>query len=406
MEIGLCYPERNWPSGSGESRKTHRRKLRGAVIVFLGMMLLLSGRKAYGAEVIHQSGMALQPYDTSIYDTVNNANETMTGYGHAYTNSRELNSVSGPSVQFRSLLYTEIPNPQSIAVSPDGKTAWVMSSYKSGSDNSRTGRIYRIDLSRFWKKKAAGSKDTGAIKAGPEIVTGHGQTLAYNPKSHELWYVRETKVLNTTLVRVNPKTMEVEKEIHFRFGSTIVFPPTFTFDKDGNCWTYTRSTGSNWVSAGTIRFYKGRIQENRVTFRMINQGLRYPPGNLCQTFGYNPVNDRLYVVADGEMLTVPAGKLSRHRVTPSDVQCIKFGGCREFEGLAFTETGCAYFATNKPSEIMRDRVSYNKALKLEAKYKRAKKNYARDRKAMKKEEEEQAQNITMEKIGKQLEDGL
>ena len=143
-----------------------------------------------------------------------------------------------------------------------------------------------------------------------------------------------------------------------------------------------------------------------MTFRMINQGLRYPPGNLCQTFGYNPVNDRLYVVADGEMLTVPAGKLSRHRVTPSDVQCIKFGGCREFEGLAFTETGCAYFATNKPSEIMRDRVSYNKALKLEAKYKRAKKNYARDRKAMKKEKEEQAQNITMEKIGKQLEDGL
>lgn len=370
------------------------------------MMFLLFGRKAYGAEVIHQSGMALQPYDTSIYDTVNNANETMTGYGHAYTNSQELNSVSGPSMQFRSLLYTEIPNPQSIAVSPDGKTAWVMSSYKSGSDNSRTGRIYRIDLSRFWKKKAAGSKDTGAIKAGPEIVTGHGQTLAYNPKSHELWYVRETKVLNTTLVRVNPKTMEVEKEIHFRFGSTIVFPPTFTFDKDGNCWTYTRSTGSNWVSAGTIRFYKGRIQGNRVTFRMINQGLRYPPGNLCQTFGYNPVNDRLYVVADGEMLTVPAGKLSRHQVTPADVQCIKFGGCREFEGLAFTETGCAYFATNKPSEIMRDRVSYNKALKLEAKYKRAKKNYARDRKAMKKEKEEQAQNITMEKIGKQLEDGL
>ena len=55
---------------------------------------------------------------------------------------------------------------------------------------------------------------------------------------------------------------------------------------------------------------------------------------------------------------------------------------------------------------MRDRVSYNKALKLEAKYKRAKKNYARDRKAMMKEKEEQAQNITMEKIGKQLEDGF
>ena len=147
----------------------------------------------------------------------------MTDYGHAYTNSQELNSVSGPSMQFRSLLYTEIPNPQSIAVSPDGKTAWVMSSYKSGSDNSRTGRIYRIDLSRFWKKKAAGSKDTGAIKAGPEIVTGHGQTLAYNPKSHELWYVRETKVLNTTLVRVNPKTMEWRR----KFISALA-PPSFS----------------------------------------------------------------------------------------------------------------------------------------------------------------------------------
>ncbi|MDO4384193.1 MAG: hypothetical protein Q4C18_06850, partial [Eubacteriales bacterium] len=155
-----------------------------ALVVFLLLWMGIFGAsQAYGAEIIHQNDMALQPYDTSTYDTVNNANETMTGYGHAYTDSTELNSISGPSMKFRSLLYTsDIPNPQSITVSPDGKTAWVMSSNKSGSDNARTGRIYRIDLSRFWKKKARGSKDSGAVKAGPEIVTGHGQTLSFNPK--------------------------------------------------------------------------------------------------------------------------------------------------------------------------------------------------------------------------------
>lgn len=407
-ETELLCPERTCPFHSGRNRAGVTFHVKVALVVFLLLWMGIFGTgQAYGAEIIHQNDMALQPYDTSTYDTVNNANETMTGYGHAYTDSTELNSISGPSMKFRSLLYTsDIPNPQSITVSPDGKTAWVMSSNKSGSDNARTGRIYRIDLSRFWKKKARGSKDSGAVKAGPEIVTGHGQTLSFNPKTHELWYVRETKVLNTTLVRVNPKTMEIEKEIHFRFGSTIVFPPTFVFDKDGNCWTYTRSTGSNWVSAGTIRFYKGKIEGNHVTFRMINQGLRYPPGNLCQTFGYNPQNDRLYVAANGEILTVPAGKLSRNRITASDVQCIKFGGCREFEGIAFTETGCAYFVTNKPSEIMRDSVSYQSALKLQAKYDKAKKEYAADRKALKKVKENQVQKIITEKIGDNLEEGL
>lgn len=370
------------------------------------LIVWASAKTVFGVDTVYQSGNALQPYDTSSYQTVFNANETMTGYSCAYTSSQELNSISGPEMKFRSLIYTEIPNPQSITVSPDGYTAWVLSSNKSGGDNSRTGRIYKVDLKRFWNRSASGSEDTSAVTAGPEIVTGHGQTLSYDPKHNELWYVRETKVLNTTLVRVNPDTMAVEKEIHFRFGETIVFPPTFVFDYDGNCWTYTRSTGSNWVSAGTIRFYKGTIQGDTVTFRMINQGLRYPPGTECQAFAYNPQNDRLYVVSNGEILTVPAGKLSRESITASDVQTIRFGGCREFEGLAFSEAGCAYFATNKPSEIMRDNVSYQSALKIQKKIDAAKKHYRSDSKAMNSAKKKQTEQIVTKKIGEDLNEGL
>lgn len=376
------------------------------VPVLLFFFLLIGGRPVYGVETIYQSYNALQPYSTSSYEMVYNANKTVTGYTCAYTTSQEMNSIDGGDMKFRSLIYTGIPNPQSMTVSDDGKTAWVMSSAKSGSDNSRRGRIYKVDLSRFWGKKASGSKDSDAVTAGPEIVTGHGQTLSYNPKTHELWYVRETKVTNTTLVQVDPDTMEVVKEIHFRFSGNIVFPPTFTFDGDGNCWTYTRSTGSSWVSRGTIRFYKGKIENDSVTFEMIQQGVRYPPGNLCQGFGYDPVNDLLYVGANGAVMTVPAKKLSQNAITADDVHTIRFDGTREFEGIAFDETGCAYFLTNKPSEIMRDTVSYQKALKLRTQFDEAKETYQADQEDMEAQKETETQEILTEKIGEALEEGL
>ncbi len=369
------------------------------------MIVLGASVTSQAKEVIYQNDLALQHYITKGYRLVYNSNQAMSTYSYAYSNSTTLESTSGTDAQFQSLIYTGIPNPQSMTVSPDGKTAWVMSSYQSGNDNARHGRIYRVDLSKYYGQEAYADEDKEGVTAGPEIVTGHGQTLSYNPATNELWYVRETKVQNTTLVQVDPDTLDVVKEIHFRFSSDYVFPPTFVFDREGNCWTYTRSVGSNWVPRGAIRFYKGKIEDDHVSFEMIPQGLRYPPGYLCQAFGYNPANDRLYVVSDGEYISVPASKAGEW--TADDVETTVFKGQRrEFEGIAFSEEGCGFLLVNKPSEIMRDKVTYESGLKERARIDEVKQVYASDQKDIEQKVEVEKDEIVLDNIGELLEEGL
>lgn len=375
------------------------------VLVILGItliMLAFSFCASYATENVYQSGTALDDsYSTSGYELIYNPHVSRAGGGEGRS---IMKTVSGPKMEFRTLIYPGISNPQSIAVSPDGNTAWVMNSYKSGNDNSRKGRIYRIDIGRYRDEDADEVSDEGAVTAGPLITTGHGQTLAYDPKTETLWYIRETKVSNTTLVQVDPDTMEIIKEIHFKFSNRVVFPPTFTFDREGNLWTYTRSIGTRWAPAGTIRFYKGTIEDDVISFEMIQQGLRYPPGKYCQSLGYNSSTDRLYVISDGVIFTVPASKLGN--ITADDVETLIFDGSREFEGMAFDEAGCAYFLTNNPSEIMRDEVSYVKSISEHDRIKEAKEQYDADTKGMEQAEEEGKKEIVREEVGSLLDEGL
>ena len=390
-----------------QKRMKMNRILRSAAAVaaLTVLIILCSAFRSYGVDVIYQSDMALQPYSTWDYGLVYNSNLAMSHYSSAYSNSTTLSSTSGPETEFQSLIYTGIPNPQSMTVAPDGKTAWVMASYASGSDNSRRGRVYRVDLSQYYGQEASADENTSAVTAGPVITTGHGQTLSYNPVTNELWYVRETKVENTTLVQVDPDTLDVVKEIHFRFSNRVDYPPTFVFDREGNCWTYTRSIGSSWVPRGAIRFYKGKIEDDHVTFEMVNQGLRYPPGYLCQAFGYNAANDRLYVVSDGEYISLPASKAGEW--TEDDVETTIFAGeRREFEGIAFSEEGCCFLLLNKPSEIMRDRVSYESGLKERARIEQVKETYSKDSEEHEAMVEEEKTELVLDTIGEMLEDGL
>lgn len=373
------------------------------------LMIMCSAASVNAVEHIYQKDYACAEFNASAYKIIYNENTTLGGYGYAYTNSTEYNSTSGPEMKFRSMIYTDIPNPQSICVNPEGTTAWVLSSYKSGSDNARHGRIYKVDIAKYWGKKAsADDKNSKAVTEGPEIVTGHGQTLGYNPVTNELWFTREAKGKSTTFVQVDPDTLEEVKEIHTPFGRRGTVPPVMTFDRDGNFWMYTRSAGTNYAPAGTIRFYKGKIENNHVSCIQVGQGLRYPPGPQCQAFGYNPYNDRLYVMSNGEILTVPATKLANCSATADDVECIKFLGSvkRECEGIAFNEEGCAFFMTNKPCEIMRDAVSYKSAVKERERIEKVKAQYKLDKEELDTEKKNQLDSLILDQISEELDNGF
>lgn len=379
------------------------------LIIALAFVIIVVGavNEAYAVEYINQSGYAMAEFNAGAYDIIYNKNTTLNGY--SFSTGSTYASTSGPKMSFESMIYTDIPNPQSICVNPEGTVAWVLSSYKSGSDNSRHGRVYRVDIAKYWGKDASGdNKNSKAVKAGPEIVTGHGQTIAYNPVKNELWYVRETKGKTTTFVQVDPDSLKIVKEIHTAFGRRGTVPPVMCFDREGNFWMYTRSAGTNYAPKGTIRFYKGKIENNRVSCVQVNQGLRYPPGPQCQAIGYNPYNDRLYVMANGEILTVPATKISKGKCTAKDVEVIIFNGAvrRECEGITFSEDGTAFFMTNKPCEIMRDSISYKTGVVERERIKEVKAQYKEDKAALDAEKNAQMDAMIIDQIGERLELGF
>ncbi|MBQ1490065.1 MAG: hypothetical protein IIZ43_03370 [Eubacterium sp.] len=374
------------------------------LLAVIALWLIMPAEADAAVEHIYQSSPALQPFTFSGFSVVNNANVTIS-YSYSGTSRQDYDSVTDdPKMKFRSLVYTpEIPNPQCITVDPAGKTAWIMSSYKGGSDNARTGRIYRVDIGKYWGKEAKGDRN-GSVKAGPTIVTGHGQTLSYNPVTKELWYVREVNARRTTFVQVDPKSLNVVKEIHCNFSTSTSTPPAFLFDIHGNAWMYIRSAGGKSVPRNALRFYKGKIEDDHVSFTMLMQGLRYPPGMGCQGFGYDPYHDLLYVCSDGQMIGVPAGKLCLGSATAEDVRTVRFtrSPAREFEGIAFSEEGCAFFVTNKSSEIMRDEVSYKEAVKERKRVNRVKAKYKKDKEALKEKEEAGLEELVLEQIGDTL----
>ena len=354
---------------------------------------------------IYQSTPALEPFTFAGFSTIDNPNH-MRGYGYSGTSRQDYDSVTDdPKMEFRSLVYTpSIPNPQGMTVDPEGNTAWVMSSYKGGADNSRKGRIYRVDLSKYWGQDAKGDEN-GSVTEGPMIVTGHGQTLSYNPVTKELWYVRAVNVHSTTFVQVDPESLDVVKEIHCTFSNKTVTPPAFCFDIHGNAWMYIRSSGGRYVPRNAVRFYKGKIENDHVSFTMQMRGLRYPAGSGCQGFGYDPGTDLLYVASDGQMVGVPAGKLDT--ATAEDVKTVTFtkSPSREFEGIAFSEEGCAFFLTNKRCEIMRDRVSYEKAMKEKERVQKVRAKYKKNQNDLNEKKDEELETLVIDQIGEKLRAG-
>ena len=315
-------------------------------------------------------GYAWAYEDYEGFYAVKNNTTMITDYKPKQTENQTYNSTtSDPKMKFQSLCYAyDVVNPQSLAIDPEGNTAWIMGNYNVGTDNKKRGRIWKISLKKYWGKDAKGDKNP-SIKEGPMIVTGHGQTLCYNRVTKTLWYLRETKTKKSTLVEVNPKTLEIIREIKFKFAANTILPTVMTIDYQGNFWMYTKCAGGTYVPEGALRFYQGRlIEEDKVQFDLVMTGLRTPPGPNCQAISYDPYENRIYCCSNGQIVSVPAAKMlypQTARVTPSEVKTIKFtrSPSREFEDIAFTQDGCAFFLSNRHVEIMRDAVTYKRAMK-------------------------------------------
>jgi len=196
-----------------------------------------------------------------------------------------------------------------------------------------------------------------AIKVGPAFTTGHGQSLAYNWKDHQLymWQDRESAprvpVSQAGVIQqLNPSSLQPVRLIHFRLKSKSLAVPgghVLAFDRQGNAYFWTRP------NATEVYLYRGRIGRRHVHFHLTSQVLQHGPGTCVQSMAYNPNNNRLYLVADGSIASLPASKLAGNgSLTSGDVKWTHFASKREFEGLSFGTDGKAYLLSNHQPEVL------------------------------------------------------
>ncbi|WP_318766349.1 hypothetical protein [Lactiplantibacillus carotarum] len=267
-------------------------------------------------------------------------------------------------------------NPQSAAFSKDDRYLYVMYvDNQQASDANQSGWVIRYDWTALTKlvnakgstmdmvrratnhyykgtQTATDKKVLKCMKVGPEFKSGHAQSLALNPKNNQLWFVKSYKSQTAVVERLSTSTLKPNAAVSFTMNATVHMGSTLTFDSAGHAYFWTQ-TQSAWPTAplNSVKLYQGTISTSKVRFKLIMQGLRKVPGQTLQSISYNTQNNRLYLVSDESIFSVPVNKLG-HLAT-SDVGCSNFSGRREFEALVWKhQSNAGYLLTNKGPELM------------------------------------------------------
>jgi hypothetical protein len=299
--------------------------------------------------------------------------------------------------------------PQSMVVTPDGKYIFVLYGHKAGSKSKLSkGFIVRYDYTKMkklgltssknlykirkaawdkayhypdiYKKSSTDKKIFSCMKVGPLFTVGHGQSLAYNPKTKQLWMWQDREKSGggfsdkngvARLQRVSKTTLKADLVINFKItskgGSPIQMGHNLAFDKKG--YGYFVTTGGAQVfsdptdpstgSAQTVlKVYKITFgSKNKVRINWI-QNIQNGPreaGSPIQSLGYNPRTNKLIVVGDDSILTLPVSKLTGKigDLKASDIHYANFNTKREFESITFDKSGYAYMLLNRGPEILK-----------------------------------------------------
>lgn len=338
-----------------------------------------------------QSGYAMAELDTSTCTVLDNKNygqlsytfqgcglESTPHYLHTIKGNHKATMTTWAYLPKSHDGSGDMGNPQSVAITPNGRYAYIT---YAATDELRskfglsegTGRIVRYDLKGL-DKLGVDSGDmtdfalasrhyrngytlTGrekqlmdCVSFGPWFDMGHGSALAYNSKDKHLWFSERGKGSNAVIERVSVKTLKPDLRIKFKIKKGGIIGNNLTFDKRGYCYYYSYS-GGGWAPKGSIKISRGKIGKKSVRFEQYPQAIRHSPSKNIQSIGYNPANDRLYLVSNGTTVTVPVKKLGK--LKNSDVLVSMFDGRREFEGLAFDSSGRGFLLVNKEPELMR-----------------------------------------------------
>jgi len=335
-----------------------------------------------------QHGNALDWYQGRHFKTLSNADYYVTTYPFARSSAYQqsayqktastIPAVAGNHLAtFKTLAYLPITmktagdysNPQSIVMTPHGQGMYIMQTTHS---YATTGRVVYYDLAGLKKygvtstnldrlRRATHDHATNRltatdrailaqVKIGPQFKTGHGQSLAYNPHNGQLWFVGQGGK-HANLQRLSKTTLKPIRKISFHLNSHLKMGSVLTFDQHGTAYFYSQTASVGTAPKRSVKLFAGKIHAKTVRFHLIMQGLRYSPGTITQAMSYNPQRNRLYLVSNGSITSLPVSHLGH--LQSHQIESTMFQTTREFEGLSFTTNGQANLLVNRGAEVLR-----------------------------------------------------
>jgi hypothetical protein len=226
---------------------------------------------------------------------------------------------------------------QNITMTPDNRYLFVEYHEISSTDNSMLGEIAKFDL-----------KNHKLVKKTSEKEFGHGQSLSYNQHEKVLYLIvlGRNASQKAKIMRISPYSLKILSETRVKSKSYLI-SDQLAFDKHNHAYSYTRSS-NNINGKNCLRIYKGKLSKKHSRLNL-KQVIRHAPGhnnntaNIPQSMAYNKHNNRIYFVANGEIMSVPSHKIGH--LKRKDVQDTVLNTNKEFEGLTFDSKGYAYLAT-------------------------------------------------------------
>ena len=200
-----------------------------------------------------------------------------------------------------------------------------------------------------------------AIKIGPKFNIGHGQSLAYNPKTKTLWmWQDDVTSSNLKLLQISTTTLKPVNLYKFQLEGTgfkISGVHNLAFDKDGYFYIAICQVKSGCqVPVGGVKFYRGKISGTKVVnVSCVKSVISHFPGTIHQSIEINPVTNCLYLISDDVFYMVPISKLLAGTITVKDLKYTKFSTDREFESVTFDPNGKEYLLLLRGPEILKAR---------------------------------------------------
>jgi hypothetical protein len=221
-------------------------------------------------------------------------------------------------------------------------------------------RDYGLARAAGKASSALDKKLTKAIKQGPQFTVGHGQSMAYDPVSQQLWMWQddtEAKARIKKLLAISSDTLRPVHRYEFTMqiaGKDLPRGNNLCFDDAGNFYFDSiQAQASGATSKGSERIYAGRIDNGKVTIHLLPQAIKNRPGELGQSIAFNPAARRLYLISDSAFSSFPVDKANAGTLEPADFQYTVLNTKREFEGIAFDSGGYGHLLVVRGPEVLR-----------------------------------------------------